>query len=91
MGTAFVAIGVMVIFLNCHFFIGKEKEKEEYENFQILGRICKPLEWNRGKFLFGTFFYIMLQYLLIYFAYSNLYSENIWTFIVITKVLQMIM
>jgi len=51
----------------------------------------KPLSWNIGKFLFGTFFYIILMYFFIYFAYSTVYSSNIWTFIVVMKVLQVIM
>lgn len=91
MGLAFVAIGVMIILLMCKYFVGKEKKHEVYEDFSILGRKFKPIEWNRGKFVFGTFFYILLMYFFIYFAYSTLYSSNIWTFIVVMKVLQVIM
>ncbi len=57
----------------------------------MLGRTFKPLDWNRGKFLFATFFYIILMYFFIYFAYSTLYSSNIWVFILVVKVLQVIM
>ena len=56
-----------------------------------MGRRLKPQEWNRGKFIFGTFFFIGIQFIFIYFAYSQLYSVNIWTFIVVMKIIQMVM
>ncbi len=91
MGLAFITIGIMIILMYSKYFVGKEKVKEDYKDFQILGRIFKPLDWNRGKFLFGTVIYIVIQYFFIYFAYSSVYSANIWTFIVVVKVLQIIM
>lgn len=57
----------------------------------ILGRTFKPLEWMQGKFLFVTFIYVILLIFLIDFAYSQLYSDNIWTFILLMKVLQVIL
>jgi hypothetical protein len=91
MGVAFIVIGIMVILLKCEYFIGKEKKPEDYKDFEMLGRTFKPLDWNRGKFIFATFFYIILMYFFIYFAYSDLYSSNIWVFILVMKVLQVIM
>lgn len=35
--------------------------------------------------------YIMIQLGLMYFAYTTLFSNNIWVFIVFTKILQMVL
>jgi hypothetical protein len=35
--------------------------------------------------------YVAIQLTLMYFAYTQLFSNNIWVFIVFTKILQMIM
>ena len=56
-----------------------------------MGRRFKPIDWNQGKFLFGTFIFIVIQFFFIYFAYSSLYSQNIWAFIVMMKIVQIFM
>jgi hypothetical protein len=55
-----------------------------------MGRRLKPQEWNRGFLLFSTFLMIGLCLLYIYFAYSTLFSLNVWVFIVLVQVLQMV-
>lgn len=39
----------------------------------------------------GTIVYVTVQLALMYFAYTQLFSNNIWLFIVFTKVLQMVL
>lgn len=56
-----------------------------------MGRKFRPIDWNQGKFLFGTFFFIAIQFIFVFFAYSSLYSKNIWAFICLMKIIQIIM
>ena len=56
-----------------------------------MGRKFRPIDWNQGKFLFGTFVFITLQFIFIYFAYSSIYSQNIWAFICCMKIIQIFM
>lgn len=91
MGISFLVVGSVIIFQTSGYFIGREKEKKEYEDFSVMGRRMRPREWNRGKFIFGTFLFVAIQFIFIYFAYSKMYSENIWTFIVLMKIIQIIM
>jgi len=91
MGLSFVVVGSFLIFTYSHFFIGAEKTKSEYHDYEVAGRKFKPFDWNKGKFILITFFYIALQFVFIYFAYSTLYSQNIWPFIFMMKVIQIIM
>lgn len=91
MGLSFLVAGSVILFYASKFFIGCEKKKKEYDDYQILGRELKPREWNRGKFLFGTYVYICIQFFFIYFAYSAIYSQNIWAFIVLMKIIQIVM
>lgn len=91
MGFSFLIVGSVILFYASKFFIGCEKGEKEYKEYQIMGRILKPKEWNKGKFIFGTYVYICIQFFFIYFAYSALYSQNIWTFIVLMKIVQIIM
>lgn len=91
MGLAFLVVGAVITFYTSRFFIGCEKKKKLYNDYEIMGRELKPREWNRGKFLFGTYLYICLQFFFIYFAYSATYSTNIWVFIVLMKLIQIVM
>lgn len=50
-----------------------------------------PRDWIKGRFFCCTLFYIHLQLGMIYLAYSTFYSDNIWAFIVSTKILQMVL
>ena len=56
-----------------------------------MGRKFRPMDWNQGKFLFGTFVFITIQFIFIYFAYSSIYSQNIWVFICCMKIIQIFM
>ena len=91
MGLSFLLIGAFIIFYTSKYFIGKEKATEEYKEFDVMGRKFRPIDWNQGKFLFGTFVFITLQFIFIYFAYSSIYSQNIWAFIVCMKIIQIFM
>ena len=91
MGLAFLLIGVCIIFYTSKYFIGKEKSSEEYKSYEVMGRNFEPRDWNQGKFLFGTLVFITIQFIFIYFAYSSLYSKNIWGFICLMKIIQIVM
>jgi len=91
MGLAFIVTATVILFYISKYFIGCEKQMKLYNDYQVMGRQLKPRDWNRGKFIFGIYVYICIQFFLIYFAYSALYSSNIWTFIVLTKVIQIVM
>lgn len=41
--------------------------------------------------MLATFMYLIIQLLLMYFAYTQLFSNNIWVFIVFIKLLQMVL
>lgn len=57
----------------------------------MFGEKVDPQLWAKFKFLFGTGVCIVLQLLLMYFAFSNYYGDNIWTFIVLTKLMGMVL
>ena len=84
-------IGAFVICYTSKYFIGKEKSTEEYKEFEVMGRNFRPIDWNQGKFLFGTIVFIAIQFVFIYFAFSSLYSQNIWGFIALMKIIQIFM
>ena len=48
--------------------------------------MINPLLWGKFKFLFGTGMYLCMQLMLLYFAYTKFFGDNIWVFIVSTKV-----
>ena len=91
MGVSFMAVGVVIILHASRYFIGRERQEKEYDDYRVMGRKLRPREWNRGKFIFVTFFFIGLQFIFIYFAYSKMYSKNIWTFIFVMKIIQIVL
>ena len=57
----------------------------------MYGSMISPHLWGKFKFLFGTLIYFCLQLLLMYFAFSSFFGENIWVFIVLTKLCMMVL
>jgi hypothetical protein len=55
-----------------------------------LGRNFKPQEWNRGKFIFVTFAYMLFSIYFLHFTYTNVFSKNIWFIIAFLQIFQMV-
>ena len=55
-----------------------------------MGRNFKPQEWNRGKFVFVTFAYMLFSIYFLYFTYTSVFAENIWFIIAFLQIFQMV-
>lgn len=55
-----------------------------------MGRNFKPQEWNRGKFIFVTFAYMLFSIYFLHFTYTNVFSKNIWFIIAFLQIFQMV-
>lgn len=88
-GLSLCVIGIVVMYYITPYIVGTEKECKK--EISMCGTTLQSLTWARGKFWFVAFFYVLIQLFLIYFAYTKLFSQNIWAFIVSTKILQMLL
>lgn len=91
LGQVYIFISVYLAYHLSHLIVGKERKQEEYEDYEILGQKFKPFEWNRGKFLFGLYVIALSSTGYLYFTYSNFFNDNIWFFIVMMQIAQMVL
>lgn len=56
-----------------------------------MGRSFKSREWSRGAFLFGTFAYMFMSTMFLYFTYTSVFGSYIWYIIAGMQIVQMVL
>lgn len=90
-GLTLVVIATAVLCYITPLFVGWERPKEETEPYELCGDNIPARSYFGAKFLAITVVYITVQLALMYFAYTKVFSNNIWLFIIFMKIFQMVL